>query len=271
MPTTTEAAPRASLRFIGNATVLIRCGGLTLMTDPNFVRAGRRVPIGYGLHARRRIDPAIPFEALPTVDAVVLSHYHGDHFDPDVEARLARTMPIITTPQAAGILERRGFRAALGLDTWEHVDRRSAGGRVRVTATPGRHAPAPIHRLLPSVMGSVIEGYAGANDVEPAVRLYVSGDTILFAGLREITARFPGLDVALIHLGATRVLGMTVTLDETDGARLVDQLAPRLSIPIHIDDYDRFRTTAEGFVRAVERLPRPHPVRILARGETFRP
>ena len=68
-----EVHPRASLRFIGNATVLIRLGGLTLLTDPNFTHAGQRVPLGYGLHATRRLDPAMPFEALPAIDAVVSS------------------------------------------------------------------------------------------------------------------------------------------------------------------------------------------------------
>jgi L-ascorbate metabolism protein UlaG (beta-lactamase superfamily) len=265
----TRAAPsRGSLRFIGNATVLLQVAGFTLLTDPNFTRAGERVPIGYGLSARRLVDPAMRFEELPPVDLVVLSHLHGDHFDPGVERRLDRSMPIITTPQAAIALERKGFMASVGIETWEHADRRGPHGRLRITATPGRHAPGPLHALLPQVMGTVIEAWtADRSSLHPSTRIYISGDTILYAGLREIGVRFPELDVALLHLGGTQVLGLTVTMDEEQGAELLRGIAPRLTIPIHVDDYDRFTTTLPAFQEAVSRAGLDRRIRVLERGE----
>src|SRR3954465_2584315 len=100
-----------SLLFIGNATVLIRYAGMTLLTDPNFIHKGEEVPLGYGMSTVRLTDPALDIEDLPELDAVVLSHYHGDHFDQVAETRLDRGLPIITTPQAADILAEKGFRA----------------------------------------------------------------------------------------------------------------------------------------------------------------
>jgi len=35
-----------SLTFIGNATVLLRIGSFTLLTDPNFIRKGQRAYLG---------------------------------------------------------------------------------------------------------------------------------------------------------------------------------------------------------------------------------
>lgn len=69
-----------SLFFIGTATVLLRFGGFTLLTDPNFLHAGDHVHLGYGLFATRRTNPAISIGELPPLDLVVLSHMHGDHF-----------------------------------------------------------------------------------------------------------------------------------------------------------------------------------------------
>jgi L-ascorbate metabolism protein UlaG (beta-lactamase superfamily) len=46
-----------SLTFIGNATTLIRLGGFTLLTDPNFIRRGQRAYLGKGLWTRRLKDP----------------------------------------------------------------------------------------------------------------------------------------------------------------------------------------------------------------------
>ena len=71
----------ASVTFIGNATVLLRLGAFTLLTDPNFLHAGQRAYLGYGMWSKRRADPALTIKQLPPLDGVVLSHLHGDHFD----------------------------------------------------------------------------------------------------------------------------------------------------------------------------------------------
>src|SRR5947208_1202608 len=70
-----------SLTFIGNATTLLRLGPFTVLTDPNFLHRGELAYLGYGLVSRRRTEPALGIEELPPLDAVVLSHMHGDHWD----------------------------------------------------------------------------------------------------------------------------------------------------------------------------------------------
>ncbi|MEJ7748637.1 MAG: hypothetical protein WKF56_05010 [Candidatus Limnocylindrales bacterium] len=37
--------------------------------------------MGYGLTATRLTDPAMAPDDLPALHFIVLSHYHGDHFD----------------------------------------------------------------------------------------------------------------------------------------------------------------------------------------------
>src|SRR3954453_23915666 len=98
-----------SVFFIGNATVLIRYGGFTILTDPTFVHMHESVPLGYGLHTKRLTNPALEIQALPPVDLIVLSHFHGDHFDQVAERELDTSLLIVTTPEAAGELGQRGF------------------------------------------------------------------------------------------------------------------------------------------------------------------
>lgn len=66
------------------------------MTDPNFLHAGDHVHLGPGVTGTRLTDPAMELEELPGLDAVLLSHYHADHFDQVVEAKLRRNLPIIS-------------------------------------------------------------------------------------------------------------------------------------------------------------------------------
>src|SRR4051794_4342057 len=110
-----------SITFIGNATTLIRLGELTLLTDPNFIHRHEKVDIGYGMHATRLTDPALDIDGLPSIDAVLLSHFHGDHFDQVAEQSLPRDLPIVTNPEAAESLRERGFRDVRAIRPWEDV------------------------------------------------------------------------------------------------------------------------------------------------------
>jgi L-ascorbate metabolism protein UlaG (beta-lactamase superfamily) len=261
-----------SLLFIGNATVLLRIAGLTILTDPTFVPKGTEVPLGYGLSTTRLTDPAMAFEDLPPVDAVLLSHDHGDHFDPLVEERLDHGLPIVTTPQAARRLQEVGFRQTVPLETWDVHELSSAEGRVRITAVPGRHGPLLADLVLPDVMGSVVEAWAGPKldpSAPPDVRLYISGDTLVFEDLREIPTRLGELDLALLHLGGTRVMGITVTMDAEHGIELIRILEPRRTEAIHYDDYDAFKEPIGAFVQAVRDAGLSDRVGVLERGQTL--
>lgn len=146
----------ASLTFVGTATTVLKLGGLTLLTDPNFLHRGQRVYLGYGLFSKRRTEPAMQPSELPGLDAVLLSHLHGDHFDRVAKRALSRGLPIVTTPHAARRLGRWGFQEAVPLETWESRELERGSQRVRITSVPATHGPGVVGRLLPPVMGSVI-------------------------------------------------------------------------------------------------------------------
>src|SRR5215217_4795968 len=89
----------AEVTFVGTATTVLRIGPFTLLTDPNFLHAGERAYLGYGMWSRRRTEPAFGPAELPVLDAVLLSHLHGDHFDRVARRGLAHHVPIVTTNQ----------------------------------------------------------------------------------------------------------------------------------------------------------------------------
>jgi L-ascorbate metabolism protein UlaG (beta-lactamase superfamily) len=163
-----------SLTFVGTATTVLRLGGFTVLTDPNFVRRGERVHLGYGLTAKRLSEPAVRIGELPALDAVLLSHLHGDHFDRVAKRDLPREPPVVTTPHAARRLQRWGFGAATGLATWDDWEVVRGDERLRVTAVPARHGPVGVHRLLPPVDGR--QGTDLVELIEPATVVPVHYD-----------------------------------------------------------------------------------------------
>lgn len=259
---------RGAITFVGTATCLVRLGRFTLLTDPNFLHAGDHVHLGYGLFTARRTNPALEVEDLPPLDACVLSHLHGDHWDRIATERLPKELPVLTTPHAARALRRRGFHRAVGLATWDSATLRRGDQWLRISAAPGRHGPGAARLLLPPVMGSVWE-LGDAGEHAPGFRLYVSGDTLVHADLARIPRRWPGIDLGLFHLGGTRVAGLLVTMDARQGVEAVRIVNPRVAIPIHYDDYPVFRSPLQDFVRAVDAAGLSGRVRYLARGERY--
>ena len=79
-----------------------------------------------------------------------------------------------------------------------------------MTSVPAIHARGLLGRMLPPVMGSIVE-HAVDGDVRR--RVYLSGDTLTGDHVDEIRERFPDIDAAVVHLGGTRVLLRTVTMD----------------------------------------------------------
>src|SRR3954447_10528598 len=238
--------------FIGTATVLLRLGEFTILTDPNFLHQGEHAPLGYGLRSRRLTEPAMSLDALPPIDFVVLSHHHGDHFDPTVVRELDKQTRIVTTRHAARKLHRQGFRQAEGLAKWESRSFAKGATTVTVTALPAKHAPQPLEALFPTVMGSMLEVRQRGVLV---LRLYISGDTLLYDELSEIPQRYPDIDLAIVHLGGTKVLGVLVTMNGEQGARALELIQPKHAIPVHYDDYTVFKSPLEDFRTAVDRRP----------------
>lgn len=233
------------LHFIGTATTVVTLGSFTLLTDPNFLHRGQRAYLGWGLSTRRLTEPAVEPEDLPRLDAVLLSHLHGDHFDRVSRRRLDRSAPVLSTPDAVRRLDSWGFPTQ-ALRTWQEHSLAKDGEELRITAVPAIHARGVLGRMLPPVMGSIVE-----HVVAGAVRrrIYFSGDTLTGAHVDEVRERFPDIDAAVVHLGGTRVLMRTVTMDGAMGVDFVERCAPAVVVPVHYDDYTVFRSPLSDFVR----------------------
>lgn len=279
------------------------------MTDPNFLHAGDHVHLGPGVTGTRQTNPAVDLHELPNIDLVLLSHYHADHFDQEVEQSLRRDLPIITTPHAKEHLTSKGdlesFTSVHALDFWEdllvsvakkesHFDGTAVGPGaplIKVTGMPGKHVPDGILgtandflKAVPPTNGWMLElGYHNDHSDSDdkfscGYRIYISGDTLLVSDLKEIPKQYTHagkpIDLMLIHLGGTTIPGpsmplLMVTMDAKQGIELVKLISPDLTIPIHYDDYDVFMSPLSDFKEEVEKAGLLEKVVYLDRGEEY--
>jgi Beta-lactamase superfamily domain len=101
---------RITAAWLSHATVLINFFGSKILTDPIlFPRIGIRLP-GLTLGPKRLTAPALTVRDLPTIDIILLSHAHFDHFDMHTLHRFDRLPEVITAPRTSDLLSWKRFR-----------------------------------------------------------------------------------------------------------------------------------------------------------------
>jgi L-ascorbate metabolism protein UlaG (beta-lactamase superfamily) len=194
--------------LVGHATVLIELDGVRLLTDP--LLRTRRI----FLRADRSASEP---QWSERVDAVLLSHFHRDHYDPGSLRLLDPDTLVVGPPGTAKRVSRLGFGNVAELRPGE-----STGvGDVTVRATEARHGRIP-RPFRPLALGFLVLGSA---------RLYFAGDTDLFPGLADLAPE--ELDLALLPVGGWGPRLGAGHLDPLRAAQAADLIRPRVAVPIH--------------------------------------
>jgi N-acyl-phosphatidylethanolamine-hydrolysing phospholipase D len=186
------AASEFTATWIGHSTVLMQIGGMNVITDPVFSQ--RASPLQWA-GPRRIMDAALSIDALPPLDAILLSHNHYDHLDKVAVKQIVRANPNATwiVPLELGAYIRPwGVRRIVELDWWQQA----SIDRLRVTATPARHFTA---RGLRDRNRSLWCGFAVEIDDR---RAYFAGDTAYHPAFGEIGARCGPFNFVMIPIGA---------------------------------------------------------------------
>jgi L-ascorbate metabolism protein UlaG (beta-lactamase superfamily) len=239
------------ITHIGGPTALIEVDGWRLLTDPTFDPPGRRYSFGWGTFSRKLAGPAIAPADLGPIDAVLLSHdHHDDNLDPAGRALLPSANAVVTTVSGA---ERLGGESAQGLAPWQ-TTRLETDGRtpIEITATPCRHGP-PLSR---PIVGDVI-GFALRWDGQQHGAVWISGDTVLYDGVRAVADRLR-VGTAILHLGGVRfpVSGpLRYTMTAHDAVELCRLVQPHTAIPIHYEGWKHFREGRDAVERELASAP----------------
>ncbi len=174
-----------SITWVGHATYVIQMGGKVLVTDPFFSDRA--------LLPKRKVPPAFGSEALPPGLIVLISHNHYDHLDEDSIGALKDQASLFICPPGLGeFLRGLGAGRVVELDWWKS---RTVDG-VRITSLPVQHWS---RRMFTSVNSSLWASYLIEAEGK---KVYFGADSGYFIGFREYGRRFPGIDAALIGVGA---------------------------------------------------------------------
>jgi L-ascorbate metabolism protein UlaG (beta-lactamase superfamily) len=236
------------ITHIGGPTTLIEVEGWRLLTDPTFDPPGRRYTFGWGSASTKVSGPTVAVVDLPPIDAVLLTHdQHADNLDDAGRALLPAVGTVITTAVGARRL------GAVGLAPWSvHSLRKPGLPTLEITATPCRHGPPFSRRITGEVVGFALRWEGQEHGI-----LWISGDTVLYDGLRQVGDRFD-VGTVLLHLGAVQ-FGITgplrYTMSGPDGVELCRQLQPRTVLPVHYEGWSHFTQGRDTIERAFAAAP----------------
>ena len=238
------------LTHVGGPTVLIQVAGWRLLTDPTFDPPGEKYDFGWGTSSVKLAGPAVAASELGPIDAVLLTHeHHDDNLDRAGRALLPSAGTVVTTVSGS----RRLGAGSRGLEPWATTALEASGRpAIEITATPCRHGP-PLSRPL---AGEVV-GFALRWDGQEHGVLWISGDTVLYDGVREVADRLD-VDTALLHLGGVQfpVTGpVRYTLTASDAVELCRLVKPRTVIPVHYEGWKHFRQSREAVEREFASAP----------------
>ncbi|NEB95541.1 MBL fold metallo-hydrolase [Streptomyces bauhiniae] len=230
-------ADTLAVTWAGHASWVVRIGGLTVLTDPVW---SRRI-----LGTPARVTPVgVSWESLPPVDAVVISHNHYDHLDAPTLSRLPRETPVFVPAGLGRWFRRRRFTRVTELDWWEGAQLSG----VRFDFVPAHHWSK---RTLTDTCHSLWGGWVmTATDGQ---RLYFAGDTGYGHWFGRIGRRYPGIDLALMPIGAydPRWWLSDVHCDPEEAVRATLDLGARRMAPMH---WGTFVLSAEPVMEPLTRV-----------------
>jgi len=221
--------------WIGHATMLIRIGGKTILTDPVM---SNRIGLGLWLMTlgpKRHIAPALEVRQLPPLDLILISHSHFDHLDRPTLAQLPKKTPVITASHTSDLIRDLGFRNITEL-AWDEQEKLDG---LTITARKVRHWGARTffdkHR-----------GYNAYLIESDKHRILYGGDT----AQQDFFSDIGRVDLAMIGISAYDPYIQAHTTPE-QAWEMTQQMPADFVIPIH---HSTFRLSHEPMDEPLRRM-----------------
>lgn len=213
---------KIQITWIGQSTFLIQVAGINILTDPVFSK--KLSPVrAFGF--KRNSPPGIPFDRLPTIHAVLVSHSHYDHLDLYTVKKLGNK-PKYFVPLNLGkwFLDQK-ITNYVEMDWWDKVIFKG----IRIVSVPSQHFSRRTVRDGNKTLwtGWILETKHG--------KILFAGDTGYSFHFNEIREKMGPMRLALLPIGSYRPRWFmkTIHMDPADAVSAHKDLQAEQSIAMH--------------------------------------
>ncbi|WP_460924557.1 MBL fold metallo-hydrolase [Pontibacter brevis] len=228
------------ITWLGHSAFLIEIDGKRLLLDP--MMGDIASPVSF-MGPRRFSDLPVSIEALPRIDAVLISHDHYDHLDyGSIQKLEEKTGHFFVALGVGAHLERWGVPAAkiTEMDWWQEASYQG----LTFASTPSRHFSG---RGLSDRMKTLWTSWVimGQED-----RIFFSGDSGYFNGFEKVGKKYGPFDITLMECGQYNELWPNIHMMPEQTVQAHVDLRGELLMPIH---WGAFTLAMHSWTEPIER------------------
>lgn len=230
--------------FIRHATFILRIDGLNLLVDPMLSDKHEMDPVGNAPSTERIPMVALPFsesdlkEKLRSIDALLVTHTHRDHWDLKAQSVINKGLPLICQPPDAEKLKQQGFTNVIAVNS--EIDFRGH----KIHRVNGQHGTGDIGARMAPVSGFVV--------IIGKKKIYIAGDSVWCSDVENtINAHKP--DVIVVNAGAAQFnQGDPITMTSNEVIKTITTLQTAKVVAIHMDTVNHCRLSRTNLKKELE-------------------
>lgn len=256
-----ENEHNVELTWIGGPSLMIEFEGMKILTDPMLGEGDEAFQMadpnemfdlerGPNVRFHKRLTP-LPQVDLSSIDLVLLSHAHEDHFDQKAQQLLNKQLPVVLPIDDEKKVMQMGFKNLSPLAIGARRVYKAGKGEIRLFAVRADHTDnKALEPLLGHGLGYILE----FEKHEDVIRMYWSGDSLPTPRVLKELKQYGDIDVLIPNMGRVGTTGPLgkISMGAEDVVFLAQVLNVEHVLPIHHSSYELYLEPISEFLKLSE-------------------